>query len=131
VEEILIEELFCYMKVEVIKMPIINQDYWDNQVEINKDEYSKCCVDIAREVMRLLDTPEYQSFDCHKIICDAEKNVEESGITGFMAGAIASIVNSCHSRGEEFRKKWNLGYSVTEDMAKGGTVNPALITIET
>ena len=112
-------------------MPIINQEYWDNQVKINDDPYGKCCVDIAREVMDLLDTSAYKDFDCHKIICDAEKNVGEDGITGFMAGAIASMVSKCHSRGEEFRKKWNKDYGVEEDKTKGGIVNPAIMTINT
>lgn len=106
---------------------IIKQDEWNKDVELNKDPYGKCCIDVAREVMRLLDTPEYQDFDTHKIICDAEKNIGEEGITGFMAGCIAQIVVHCHSRGEEFKEKWNKQY---DDKPRKGVINPALITIK-
>ena len=110
-------------------MPIINIKDWEEQKRINKDPYGKCVIDVAGEVMRLLDIPEYQDFNTHKIICDAEKNIGEDGITGFMAGCVAQIVSHCHSRGEEFRKKWNKDYGVEEDKAKGGVVNPAILTI--
>jgi len=49
------------------------------------------------------------------------------GITGFMAGCVAGMVSQCHSRGEEFRKKWNESYGAKD--AKG-TINPALVTIK-
>ena len=46
-------------------MPIINVKDWEEQERINKDLYGKCCIDVAREVMKLLDIPEYQDFDSH------------------------------------------------------------------
>ncbi len=110
-------------------MPIIKKEDWEKKEETNKDPYGKCCIDVAREVMRLLDTEEYKDFDCHKIICSAEKNVGEKGITGFMAGMIAQIVSYYHSRGKEFRKKWNTHYGITEEKAKGGMVNPAIMSV--
>ena len=33
---------------------ITNKEKWDEWVEANKDPYGKCCVDVAREVMRQL-----------------------------------------------------------------------------
>ena len=36
-------------------MSIINIELWNRCVEINKDPYGKACVDVAREVMRILD----------------------------------------------------------------------------
>ena len=104
-------------------MPITNQKKWDNYVSKNKDDYGKACVDTAREAMRLLD--EEKDFDCHDLICRADKNDD---LTGFMAGAVSSIISQCHSRGEEWRKKWNEGYGVSGD--KKGVVNPALLTIK-
>jgi hypothetical protein len=108
---------------------ITNLELWENQVKINDDPYGKATIDVAREVMRLLDTDEYKDFDCHQIICTADKNVDAGGITGFMAGCVAQIVVNCHSRGKEFREKWNLSYNVTEEKAKGGVVNPAILTL--
>ena len=110
-------------------MPIVEQDYWEKQVVLNKDAYGKCCVDVARRVMEILDNG--KDFDTHKIINQAAKEVQADGITGFMAGCVAEMISICHSRGDEFRKKWNESYGVTEDKAKGkGVVNPALVTID-
>jgi hypothetical protein len=110
-------------------MPIEKPDRFKSLEAVNTDSYSKCCVDIAREVMRLLDTAEYADYDVHKIICDAEHNIGESGITGFMSAMIANMVISYHSRGEEFRLKWNSYYNVPEKKAKGRIVNPAILII--
>lgn len=114
-------------------MPVINQEVWQKHVKANDDPYGKCCVDVAREVMRVLD--EGKEFETHKIICDADKNIKAGGITGFMASAVASMVGQCHSRGEEFRKKWNLDNQIEDEGKKanesGGTLNPALLNVET
>lgn len=109
---------------------IKDKKIWQSWVKANKDPYGKCCVDVAREVMKLLDDENHKDFDTHKIVCEADDNVKAGGITGFMAGCVASMVSKCHSRGEEFRKKWNKDNAITE---KGktckGVINPALITI--
>jgi len=110
-------------------MPIINIKDWEKQERDNTDSYGKACIDVARDIMRRLDLEEYKDFDCHKIICDADKSVKAGGITEFMAGCVAQIVSHCHSRGEEFKKQWNKGYGVNEKEAKG-VVNPAIITIQ-
>lgn len=115
-------------------MPIMNKKDWKEWIENNKDSYGKCCVDVAREVMRLLDTPEYIKFDTHKVICDADKNINAGGITGFMAGAVASMVSQCHSRGEEFRKQWNIDNQIMDEGERanesGGVLNPAILNIQ-
>jgi len=110
-------------------MAITNQKLWDSFVEKNDDPYGKACVDVAREVMRLLDEPGYKDFDTHAVICEADNNIKAGGLTGFMAGCVAQMVGRCHSRGDYFRRKWNQDHGVTEEKAKGGTVNPAILTI--
>lgn len=114
-------------------MPITNKEDWDKWESGNKDPYGKACVDVAREVMRLLDLPEYQHFDTHQIICKADENVEAGGITGFMAGCVAQMVSRCHSRGDEFRRKWNLDNQISHEGEKanegGGVLNPAILNI--
>lgn len=105
-------------------MPIINQSDWDDWVAKNTDPYGKCCVGVAREVMRLLD--EQSEFEPDKLITEADRIVDGGGITGFMAGCVAQMVARCHSRGEEFRDKWNKSYGSD---SKTGVVNPAIINI--
>ena len=106
---------------------ITDQKSWDVWVEKNKDAYSKCCVDVARRVMEILD--EEKDFDTHDIICQANKDIKAGGITGFMAGCVAQMVVKCHSRGKEFQKKWNIFHGIKEEEADKGVVNPALVTI--
>jgi hypothetical protein len=56
--------------------------------------------------MRLLD---------ERVHCDAlghnhgsrAISLKARGLTGFMAGAVAMMVATCHSRAKEFRKSWN------------------------
>ena len=118
-------------------MPIAKQDYWKKQVDINKDPYGKCCINVARRVMEILDEntdkPIVLGYEgemsTHGLICRADKDVKAGGITGFMAGCVAQIVGHAHSRGQEFRVAWNQKHGVTEEKAKGGTVNPAIVTI--
>lgn len=113
-------------------MPIIEQAKWDVWVESNKDPYGGTCVDVARQVMETLDV--IDDFDCHKIICQADDKVNAGGITGFMAGCVARMVSQCHSRGEEFRKKWNLDNQIQDEGEKAnessGVLNPAILSIE-
>ena len=122
-------------------MPIINQKRWDVWVKQNEDAYGKCCVDVARRVMEILDeelgNPIVGGYDnpmsTHKLICRADCDIEAGGITGFMAGCVAQMVSQCHSRGEEFRKAWNLhtqiGKEGEEANKTGGVLNPAVMNI--
>ncbi len=113
-------------------MPIIDKKNWNKAVEVNKDPYGKACVDVARRVMEILD--ENEDFNAHQIICQADDDIKAGGITGFMAGCVSSMVSQCHSRGSEFREKWN--ESVSPEQAKdanqkNAVLNPAVLTIST
>jgi hypothetical protein len=113
-------------------MPIIDQVIWQSWVDANKDPYGVACVNVARRVMEILDE-EPGDFDSHTIICRADNETKTGGITGLMAGAVASMVSQCHSRGEEFRRKWNLSNQIHNEGDKandeGGVLNPALLCI--
>jgi len=113
-------------------MPIIKQKDWKKCQDNNKDSYGNCCVQVAKKVMEILDseqepvTPE----NVHSLFCRADEEIKAGGITGFMAGAAASMVSHCHSRGEEFRKAWNgdVGKITGQEDSKG-VLNPALLNI--
>lgn len=92
--------------------------------------------DVAREVMRMLDadlTPVTKDT-VHGLVCTADDNIKCGGITGFMAGAVATMVSQCHSRGEEFRRAWNSEVQIGNEGDKvndnGGVLNPAIITVK-
>lgn len=109
------------------------QGVWRNYEKANTDDYGKACVDVARRVMEILDEEE-EDFDVHQIICRADDEVDAEDITGFMAGYVASMVASCHSRGKEFRHKWNLANQIQDEgkeaNEKGTVLNPALISVQ-
>jgi len=112
-------------------MPISNQEKWQKYQDSNTDDYGEACVKVARRVMEILD--EGDAFDPHDIICRADEETGVGGITGFMAGAMASMVSLCHSRGDEFRRKWNLDTQIQTEGEKanesGGVLNPALMSM--
>jgi len=116
--------------VEYQEIDLKDGDRWMVFVKNNTDAYSKCCVDVARAVMELIDE-QYtnQSINASALIGDAESRVDSGGITGAMAGMVAQMVVQCHTRGEEFKKSWNGDHGVEEDVE--GVVNPAIITINT
>lgn len=114
-------------------MPITDEEKWKSWETNNQDSYGKCCVDVAREVMRILDE-EPGEFDSHELVCRADKQINAGGITGFMAGAVAAMVSQCHSRGEEFRRQWNLSHQISDEGEKanqmeGAVLNPAILNI--
>jgi len=106
-------------------MPIKNEKVWKEYETKNTDPYGKCCVNVAREVMRLIDKRK-GPIDADKLICKADNNIKAGGITGFMAGCVARMVSTCHSRGDEFNRSWNAMWGVKD--AKR-TVNPAVVKI--
>ena len=112
-------------------MNLKDQEKWNKYVEANKDSYGGACVVVARRVMEILD--DGQPFDCNEVICRADDEMNVGGITGFMAGAVASMVSQCHKRGEEFRRQWNkdtqIGTEGDRANEEGGVLNPALLNI--
>jgi len=88
-------------------MPITDKASWKAFVEANTDSYGGCCVNVARRVMEILDE-ETGDFDPCKLIRCADDDIKTGGITCFMADCVARMVSKFHSRGEEFRRKWNL-----------------------
>lgn len=108
------------------------QKEWEEYQTKNSDSYGKACVNVARRAMELLD--EGVPMDSHKLICRADKESKAGGITGFMAGCVAQMISAFHSRGEEFRKHWNLDTQINVEGQQandsGGVLNPALLTVE-
>lgn len=86
---------------------LINPEIWQNAQDNNQDPYGGACVNVAHNVMKHLDTFE-GDFNIgynpdmttpHGIICECDN---QGGITGFMAGAVVSMVCGCHKLGWKF-----------------------------
>ena len=97
-------------------------DKWKTAVGNNAlDPYSFGVVLATCAAFEVLDNPD-------KTPKDAEAAWNGLGLSGFMAGCSAQWIAKYHERGDEFRQYFNAQWGVTEDKAKGGTVNPALWT---
>ena len=114
-------------------MKLKNENAWNLYVKNNKDPYGKCCVDVARKVMEILEENTkplengyYPNINtAHGIICKADDDIKAGGITGSMASCVAEMVFQCHERGDEFKKSHN------GDIETEGVVNHAIIKINT
>lgn len=110
-------------------MNLKNPPKWKTYEDANQDPYGKCCVDVARKVMEYLDADPaplqkgYGDNTPHALICKADDEIKAGGISGYMVAAVATMVSTCHARGEEFRVAWN------GDEPSDGVVNPAILTI--
>lgn len=112
-------------------MPIVDEAGWKRCVENNQDGYGAQIVEVARHLMDMLDDEAFELTTCHKAICQADNMTDDPGITGNMAACVAKIVAGCHSRGEEWRTKWNLENQSTDEGERAnkgkGILNPALL----
>ncbi len=99
---------------------------WKEAKARNSDPYGNAVVEVTERVGNFLDkglSPE-ESMD---------KGTDDTGITGYQAGAVAQWISHFHPRGEEFRKWWNLDTQIQDEgeeaNKKGGVLNPAILTI--
>ncbi len=93
---------------------------WQSSLKKNQDSYGWAVMEVVSKLGAALDEGLPPA--------EAEaKAIKGSGITGFMAGAMAQMIANLHPRGDEFNKYWNHQFGA--DDAKG-TVNPAILTIK-
>lgn len=96
---------------------------WSRAVESNQDGYGHGVVDATVAVGAALDRGETPAL--------AEKACHGLGITGFMAGCMASWISQFHPRGEEFRCWWNKDTAIGDEGDRanesGGVLNPAVL----
>lgn len=92
---------------------------WQGSLKKNQDSYGWGVMEVVSKLGAALD----EGLPCDKA---EAKAIKGSGITGYMAGAMAGMIAQLHPRGEEFNKYWNHQFGVEDS---DGTVNPAIMTI--
>lgn len=97
------------------------EDIWASLVKENQDPYGHAVI----EAVSLAGA----ALDAGKTPKEAQDVWSGLDLTGFMAGYAAKCLSQLHPRGDEWREGWNAQYDVTEEKAKGGVVNPAILTI--
>ena len=109
---------------------------WAKAVEVNKaDPYSNAVIVYAEKWARIMEARMKQvpGLTVAEGAEGASHLADDDGITGFMYGAACSTLAHVWIHGEELRRWHNRKY-MSEDKAKeadakGGTVNPAILTI--
>ena len=95
---------------------------WVKSVEQNDDPYGRAVIKVIAKVCECLDkglTPKEAE----------DEGIKDSGITGYQAGVMASMISHFHPRGEEFKKYFNKQCGGTGE--EKGTINPAILTVKT
>jgi len=82
-------------------MPITDEVRWEEWQESNKDDYGGAIVAVAERVMAILDA-EPDMIDARGVILRANADRNAGGLSGFQVAAVATTIESCHSRGSEF-----------------------------
>lgn len=117
---------------ELIKRMKINLEWLEKQKNppdpsMKPDPYVRAILKVGEKVLDLMEALGDKPIDADELVSQADKELDE-GITGNMAAYVASIAIKCHSRGDEFRKSWNIRHSGKEG-EPGKVVNPAIFTI--
>ena len=110
---------------------ISNKPEWAKFKKHNTDRMGAECVRVAERIMKMLDEMEKTKEELvapERLIVLASDALRIN-LNFYTAGAVAMMVARCHSRGEEFRIKWNSAFGIDEATAKGKTVQPTLETV--
>lgn len=102
---------------------------WAESRKNNTDPYGDAIIRYAETWARLM---EGAVSSGETIVACAQRTsqlADTEGITGFMYGAAVGILSAVWVHGDELRRWHNWAYGVTEEKAKGGTVNPAVIRV--
>jgi hypothetical protein len=115
-------------------MEFKDEEAWKSWEEVNTDPYGKCCVDYARDWANLMERKMAAGETLEDIADDASHEADKPhGITGYMYGVAVSMLSQSWKHGEELRQWHNLktqiGTEGEKANEKGGTLNPALLSI--
>lgn len=92
---------------------------WQQALKNNQEGYGWAVIEVISKLGKNLD-------DGMEPAEAEDLAVKGSGITGFQAGVMASMIKQLHPRGEEFNKHWNGIWGMSDSK---GTVNPAIVTV--
>ena len=113
-------------------MQIKDKKLWASCVEKNKDPYSAECIKVAKAWAEKIEEYLSQDQELEVVAAKAFKEVD-TGITGFMYGAVVATLAGTWEHGEKLRKWHNKDTSpkqAEKANAKAGCVlNPAVLII--
>lgn len=104
-------------------------EYAAYQKRNSEDGYSARCVSYGEDWARFMEAELATGKKLSAVWKDCSHKADQDGITGFMYGCATQALNAFWVHGDELRRLHNADYGVTEEKAKGGTVNPAVLTV--
>lgn len=114
-------------------MLIKDQEFWDAQIEANKDPYGARILSYAKDWAELMETEIDAGNRLEDIAKDTSHCADTDGITGFMYGAAVSVLAKVWEHGERLRRWHNLETQIGTEGERanesGGTLNPAVLNI--
>lgn len=112
-------------------MKLKNAELWQDYQNKNTDMYGGGVMRYAQQWAEMMEARIEAGEKLEDIANETSHTADTEGITGFMYGAAVRTLTAVWEHGDALRKWHNGEYGVTEEQAKGGTVNPAILTIGT
>jgi hypothetical protein len=111
-------------------MKISNQEVYDDWKSKNTEPYGAAALRFAERWADLVEEEleENPAANFGEVAERTSREADDEGITGFMYGAAVRFLSTCWEYGDALRVWHNDQFGVTENQAKGGTVNPAILT---
>jgi hypothetical protein len=118
----------------ILPFSFSDEPLWKECVEKNQDGYGACVIRYAARWANYAEAALEKGDNFAAVMERTSHDADLEGITGFMYGAAVSMLAKCWYRGEELRRWHNLDTQIGTEGEKanesGGTLNPALLTID-
>lgn len=116
-------------------MKLKDKAAWDKGVANNRDPYGAAIYRYAKKWAELIESKLDNGETVAQCAEAAGHEADTEGITGFMYGCAVGVLAHCWEHGEALRRWHNLNTQIGDEGEKanknGGTLNPALFSIET
>lgn len=122
-------ELAAALETAPAQPTMRDAEAWATFKKINTDPYGAAVVSYSESWARAMEGRMATGATLEQCADDASHLADVEGITGFMYGCAVAELARCWIHGEALRIWHNTKYGVDEAKAKGGTVNPAILTM--
>lgn len=122
-------------KITEFKIKPDMQSKWKEALANNTDAYGRRCFTYAADWASLMESELAAGKELKDVAKETSHKADTDGITGFMYGKAVSILAHVWEHGEALRQWHNLDTQIGNEGEKanreGGTLNPAILNIQT
>ena len=123
------ERLAALLAKAPASLTLRDADTWKKGLANNSDPYGAATYRYAAQWARVMEAMMADGATLKDCAEDASHVADDEGITGFMYGCAVQILAAVWVHGNELRIWHNGNHGVSEERAKGGTVNPAVLSV--